>query len=248
LDEKDKNPDISINFIPVCCNYLRHSLEQIQEHLLHHWYKAGIACYSHVNLEVFDIVVPVHYKQAAASEHGFCPLLIRIKWQSEVHNNERESAKDAMVCTLENAGIEVGLCMLLLVGLKTNETKPVEMDIDKEMYEKISLFSGNGILAFTVEIPVDEPFGVNRFLEQTSTAGGERAELYASHARERAEIYASHAQVCWSPSLDTEKLLRATTKDESDSFMFLSKLKTAYLKSPLTDDSRGTKRKPSNAD
>jgi len=236
LDEQDTDPAVSINFIQICHNYLRHSLEQVHDTLLHHWYKAGVATYTYSNCEAFDMVVPVRYKdpqQAAASKYSFCPLLIHVICQEEISKGEKHAAKEAMVDALGNASISVGLCILLLVGLKKNKKQKDE----NIMFEKISSFTRNGILAFTVEIPVDDPFGVSRFLKQLPMVGGERAE-----------IYASHAQICWSPSVDTKELLRATTTVESDPFRFLSRLKDAHLDTHATDVFPGRKRRSSDAE
>ncbi|CAJ1928221.1 unnamed protein product [Cylindrotheca closterium] len=106
----------SVNFIQVCRHHLLHSLKEIQDSgLLRHWYLGGRASYAQASCQAYDMVVPLQYTLDGTLH--YCPMLVSVKNRLTYRPKQRESAIEAMEKIFEAAGIETGVCMLLLVGL-----------------------------------------------------------------------------------------------------------------------------------
>jgi len=82
-----------------------------------------------------------------------------------------------MVAALNADKIETGFCILFLEGLLPRKKKYSE-NVDEGIFR----FSGHGIYNVTVVLDLDDPFGISDFLENTSTGGGQRSEIYVSHS------------------------------------------------------------------
>jgi len=139
--------------------------------------------YTYSNRRGFDLIVPVRYRRPEAEpsqeneeQYDYCPLLVSVKNCLNISPGEQEELTEAMVAVLENEGIKTGLCMLFLEGLQNPQ------NFSKIVDEDIFRFSGAGIYSFTVALDSDDPFGISDFLENASTCGGERSEVYVSHS------------------------------------------------------------------
>lgn len=191
-------------------------MSDMQE-MLPAWYESGRATYTYANCEAYDMIAPIRYRAGSTGKFEFCPLLISVKNRLQFSPKERKSALQAMKKALEKAGLKVGVCMLLLVGL---EEGPKETPGGAGVGvgdSKTSLFREDSITSFVVVVPPDDPFGVSAFVEDASIGGGQSSE-----------VYASHAELAIHPSVPTEKLLRKKTSQKSDSYQLLNEVRKKY--------------------
>jgi len=166
----DQKPIASVSCVQVCRNYLRHSLQQMLP-LLPHWYRSGRAIYTYSNCRGFDLIVPLCYRRPGAElnkddegQYDYCPLFVSVKNCLSLSPKEESDLRMAMVARLKSEGIQTGLCMLFLEGLRKVRGKTPQFNKDD-----IFRFSGDGICSFTVVVDSDDPFGISNFLETVST-------------------------------------------------------------------------------
>jgi hypothetical protein len=219
-----------ISFIQVCRNYLRHSVQALSTgRYLQDWYEAGCAFYSYPGCPAYDLIAPVRYKDNAGMTK-YCPMLVSIKNQQrypeDVANVELESMKRA----LSKMGITVGVCLLLLIG----SSEGTRWSTDVENIDWDSLAEGN-IISAKIAVPESDCFGCWNLAANSSTGGGERAEVYTSHF----VVHQSSAEMMFlqqdvtgtkTPPFEESGLLRGGTKKADPSRILLSGLLTGFGK------------------
>ena len=200
--EGNKKEDViaEINFIQVCRNYLRdHGRYLRDQNLLKLMYKSGQASYMYGGCTAFNILAPIRIKKenvhgsssgkVGAEEYDYCPMIVSVKNCMALSKGQRKNAMDDMVKEFERAGAENGVAILLFVGL----TDDLMVLLDKHRNTSCS-FKGKGISCFEIIVGktvtteennitfVDDVFGVYQLASCPTIRGGERSELYCSHA------------------------------------------------------------------
>ena len=221
-----------ISFIQVCRNYLRHSVEALSTgRYLQDWYEAGCAFYSYPGCPAYDLIAPVRYKDKAGMTK-YCPMLVSIKNRQRYPNGEANAALESMKRALSKVGISVGVCLLLLIGSSEETSWGTNVENIDCMD---SLAEGNIILA-KIAVPESDCFGCWNLAVNSSTGGGERAEVYTSHFvvhQSSAEMMFLQQDVTGTKTPPFEKLalLRDATKKAAPSRILLNGLLTSFRKS-----------------
>ena len=215
----------SVSFIQVCRSYLRLPLADLVP-LLSSWYKAGRALYQFPSCPAYDIIAPIQY-ESSTGESKYCPLLVSVKNALAYSKGEQKSACDAMEQVMEDAGIKVGVCLLLLFlggqGEKADTDELIKPRRNAtDQIEQLIKLESSGIVTIVVVVPKNDPFGVSTFVDATSTGGGHLAEVYVSHAE---------VQLTTS---DTNKMLRKET--DRDASTFLKELQNAFRLAAATPE------------
>mmetsp|Transcript_4328 Transcript_4328/g.10137 ORF Transcript_4328/g.10137 Transcript_4328/m.10137 type:complete len:640 (-) Transcript_4328:240-2159(-) len=193
-----------VNFIQVCRDYLRHSVDEIQRSgLLRHWYLAGRASYVYASCVAYDILVPIQYNWDGALH--YCPMLVSVKNRVKYSENQRSAAIDAMKNVLGESKITTGVCVLLLIGLE--DTSPDE--------PSTLHFQVGEISTVVIVVPEEDDFGATKLALCSTCGGGEESEVMASHAD--LALGAKGA-----------RLLRTSTKVRDPSKELLEKLSSGY--------------------
>ena len=202
----DSTGEASVNFIQVCRNYLRYSLKELQESgLLEHWYRGARASYAYASCPAYDLVIPVRYKHNA--NDCYCPMLVSVKNRLSYTSEQRQSAVSAMEKVFEDAGIEIGLCILLLIGLKDPSGNPGPgMN-----------FSRGSISTFIIEVPANDRFGATKLAASSTRGGGETSE-----------VMVSHSDVALGRGKRFERLLRDETTKQTPSSEFLHEIAKGF--------------------
>ena len=211
----DSTGQASVNFIQVCRNYLRYSLKELQENgLLEHWYRAARASYAYASCPAYDLVIPVRYKHN--NQDHYCPMLVSVKNRLSYNSVQREGAVNAMKMVFKDAGIETGLCILLLIGLED----PSQSTIRKKN------FSHGRIFTVTIEVPTDDCFEATKLAVCSTCGGGEKSE-----------VMASHSEVALGRGKSAKRLLRSKTKPDMPSSQFLQEIKEGFEDNLTGNDS-----------
>ena len=202
----DSTGEASVNFIQVCRNYLRYSLKELQESgLLEHWYRSARASYAYASCPAYDLVIPVRYKHN--NHDHYCPMLVSVKNRLSYTPEERQSALSAMEKVFKGAGIETGLCILLLIGLKDPSQNPGPgMN-----------FSRGSISTFIIEVPANDRFGATKLAASSTRGGGEKSE-----------VMVSHSDVALGSGKSFERLLRDETLKQIPSSEFLQEIAKGF--------------------
>ena len=197
----------TINFIQVCRNYLRHSLEEMQNSgLLKQWYRGARASYAYASCPAYDLLIPVEYEL----ENGdvcYCPMLVSVKNRLSYSEKQRETALDAMKAELEGM---TGVCLLLLIGL---EHESSETSQNTATFE----FSNGAVSTVVIEVPKRDRFGATN-LAMCSTCGG----------GEKSEVMVSHTELALGAQSTFARLLRSKTKGTDPSREFLKDIVSHY--------------------
>ena len=202
LDIGSGKEGASVNFIQVCRNYLRHSLKDFQSsQLLKHWYLGARASYAYACCPAYDLLVPIQY--TTENEYHYCPMLVSVKNRLSYSVTERDASVDAMKNAFKNAGVQTGVCILLLIGL---EAAQPTVD-DQPCFE----FAAGQISTVVIEVPNDDPFGATNLAWCSTSGGGEKSE-----------VMASHAELAFGPQIDFQRLLRSKTAKSAPSAVFLN--------------------------
>ena len=197
----------SISFIQLCRNYLRLSLTDLMP-LLPGWYKAGRALYQYPSCPVYDIIAPIRYK-SSTGKLKYCPLLVSVKNRLYFGKGEQNIACAEMENFMKNAGIKVGVCLLLLFLGEQDNNVDTDQLINPSMMgtDEVTHLKPSRIVTRVVVVPKDDPFGVSKFLDAVSTGGGHLAE-----------VYVSHAEVLLTTTSETKNMLRKTTDKNATEF------------------------------
>ena len=192
----------SVNFIQLCRNYLRHSLKDFQSsQLLKHWYLGARASYAYACCPAYDLLIPIQY--TTDNEFHYCPMLVSVKNRLSYSATQRDASVDAMKNAFENAGVQTGVCMLLLIGLEATQSTADDQPSFK--------FAAGQISTVIIEVPNNDSFGATNLAWCSTYGGGEKSE-----------VMASHAELALGPQIDSKGLLRRKTTKKAPSAVFLN--------------------------
>ncbi|CAJ1938772.1 unnamed protein product [Cylindrotheca closterium] len=212
----------SVNFIQVCQNYLRYSLKEMQDSgLLKHWYLGGRGSYMYFACAAYDIMVPVQYTVNGTLH--YCPMLVSVKNKVEFWPYERKAAIKAMQKLFTDAGIQTGVCLLLLIGLDNTSGKKT-----RKKTKSGNSFGHGQIFTVTVVVPKEDRFGATNLALCSTCGGGQESEVMVSHAE--LALGADHSFDC---------LLRKKNEDDGLSQLLFEEIREGYANISIDEDDFG---------
>lgn len=172
-DSSSWNVNLEVGFIQFCRHYLRGSLSDIyQNDMLEHWYKSGRAVYTHENCECYDMIIPL--KCTRDTKVSYSPLLVSVKNRGYFPPGQRRIVQIEMMKHCDKAKCQYGAGMLLLLG--------GEYDADLKDPLLVTTPQQRKFFYFEIALPSDDPYGITALVRNSTIGGGERTEVYSSHA------------------------------------------------------------------
>jgi hypothetical protein len=125
---------------------------------------------------------------AAAQAKNFEALLVSVKNRQEFSCTDMGQALVTMIDQLLDAGLDRGVCLLILVGLTFDQHFSPDnvADSKAKVFSQIMLeledkLQNTFISCYVVIVKKDDKYGIGEMLQCTTCPGGEHAEIYASH-------------------------------------------------------------------
>lgn len=140
--------------------------------MLEKWYKAGRAVFTYDGCPYYDMIIPL--RCTCNTEVSYSPLVVSVKDRAVSLPDKQKCAKEEMIELFDRTDCPYGAGILLMHGCATGaETKePLLVTTPKQ----------HQFLFFEIAIPSDDPYGINALINNSVVEGGERAEVYSSHA------------------------------------------------------------------
>ena len=213
----------SVSFIQVCRSHVRPLFSEMFLSSSLEWlYHAACACYCYEGCPAIDWYAPIR----CCVEEGkpsFVPLVVSVKARRTMSKPEIIAALAAMKTVVKEGPLQVGICVLFLIGLDNPKSiisgfcddkggtidTPKELDMSSICYAQVSVQS-------------DDTFGLSDVVTQTTLDGDAKAEVYTSHGF-------LHAYSRRKGSFDFKSLLRKTKANkESKESVYITKLCSAF--------------------
>jgi hypothetical protein len=177
---KRKLPDIQVNFIQVCRNYLRSPwICLMDKDFLKNLYNAGTAFYTYPGCDLIDLVVPTVITKGTQTIYS--SLLVSIKSRLYFPPSEAKILCENIIEKAKECKLVNAICIVCVFGQTSKSDDGVYTYDPSKVWNTLNSEEGKANAAFVLRLPQNDKFGLtNIFLEMTTT--DEQSELLTSYS------------------------------------------------------------------
>jgi hypothetical protein len=194
-----KAPEIRINFIQVCRDYIQSPWSGVLDQVyLQRLYDAGTSFYTYPGCEIIDFVAPTIIN-AGSSNPTYSAVMVSMKSRVNFSSSDATNLCDKMKRKADMLKLKSVLCIVCLFG-QTSVSDDGEYAYDTSMLSKLE--EGENV-ATLLCIPRDDRFGLTDIFVDMTRAS-EQEELWLSHSFLRARGQSLKAEDFFGRDVDEE--------------------------------------------
>jgi hypothetical protein len=177
---KRESPEIQVNFVQVCRNYLRSPwICLTDKDFLKNLYNAGTAFYTYPGCDLIDLVVPTVITKGTQTIYS--SLLVSIKSRLYFPPGEAKTLCKNIIEKTKEFKLVNAICIVCVFG-QTSESDDGDYKYDpSKVWSTLNSKEGTENVAFVLRLPRDDKFGLTDIFLEMTTAD-EQSELLTSHS------------------------------------------------------------------